>query len=52
MNESIREIQQLLQETVGHLKSGTKPDSREAASKLKRIAALASTVALMIEGRR
>jgi hypothetical protein len=52
MNESIREIQRLLEEATGHLQSGTKPDSREAANKLKRIAALASTLALMIEGRR
>lgn len=52
MNESIGEIQRLLQEAVGHLKSGTKPDLREAASKMKRIAALASTLALTIEGRR
>lgn len=52
MNENITEIQRLLHEIVGHLKSGTKSDSREAATKLKRIAALASTLALTIEGRR
>jgi hypothetical protein len=52
MNESIGEIHRLLQEAIALLKSGTKPDAREAANKLKRIAALASTVALTIEGRR
>ena len=45
MDETIREIQHLLKEAVGHLQSGTKPDSREAANKLKRIVALASTLA-------
>jgi hypothetical protein len=52
MNESVAEIHRLLQEAVALLKSGTKPDAREAASKMKRIATLASIVALTIEGRR
>ena len=52
MDETLRQIQHLLKETAGHLQLGTKPGSREAAHKLKRIAALASTLALMIEGRR
>jgi hypothetical protein len=43
MNESISEIQRLLQEIVGHLKAGTTTDTRKAAAKLERIAALAST---------
>jgi hypothetical protein len=45
MNESISEIQRLLQEIVGHLKSGTKADTRKVVAKLERIAALASTLA-------
>lgn len=52
MKESIGEIQQLLREIVAHLKSGTKPDSRKAASKLKRIADLASTSVLTIRAHR
>jgi hypothetical protein len=52
MNESISEIQRLLQEIVGHLKAGTKTDTRKAVSKLERIAALASTLALMIQAAR
>ena len=52
MNESIGEIHRLLQEAAALLNSGTKADVRDAASKMKRIAALASTVALTIEGRR
>jgi hypothetical protein len=51
MNESIGEIHRLLQEAVALLNSGKKADMREAAGKMKRIAALASTVALIIEGR-
>jgi hypothetical protein len=52
MNESISEIQRLLQEVAGHLTSGTKTDKRKAVAKLERIAALASTLALMIQARR
>ena len=52
MNESISEIQRLLQEIVGHLKSGTKTDTRKAVAKLERIAALASTLALTIQAAR
>ncbi len=52
MNESIVEMQRLLQDVAAQLKSGTKPNSREAVNKLKRIAALASTLTLTIEGRR
>ena len=52
MNESISEIQRLLQEIAGHLKSGTKTDTRKAVAKLERIAALASTLALTIQARR
>jgi hypothetical protein len=46
MNESISEIQRLLQEVADHLKSGTQTDTRKAVAKLERIAALASTFAL------
>ena len=52
MNESISEIQRLLQEIVGHLKSGTKADTRKVVAKLERIAALASTLALTVRARR
>ena len=52
MNESIREIQRLLEEVVGHQKSGTMTDTRKAVAKLERIAALASTWALTIRAAR
>ncbi len=42
----------LLQEVDGHLKSGTKSDMRKAITKLNRIVALASTLALTIQTRR
>ena len=48
MNESIGEIQRLIQEIVVHLSSGTKMDARKAVTKLERIAALASTAAFTI----
>ena len=51
MNENISEIQRLLQEIVGHLKSGTKADTRKVIAKLERIAALASTLALTVHAR-
>ena len=51
MNESISEIQRLLQEIADHLTSGTKTDTRKAVAKLERIAALASTLALTIHAR-
>ena len=52
MNESISEIQRLLQEIAGYLKSGTKTDTRKAVAKLERIAVVASTWALTIQARR
>jgi hypothetical protein len=52
MNESISEIQRLLQEVADHLKSGTQTDTRKAVAKLERIAALALTFALTIRARR
>jgi hypothetical protein len=52
MNESISEIQRLLQEVADHLKSGAKTDTRKAATKLQRIAALASTLAFTIQAQR
>jgi hypothetical protein len=48
MNESISEIQRLLQEIVDLLNSGTKADVRKAVAKLERLAAVASTTALTI----
>ena len=49
MNETIGEIQRLIQEIVSHLGTGTKMDARKAVVKLERIAALASTAALTIQ---
>jgi hypothetical protein len=49
MNESIGEIQRLLQEIVAHLSSGTKTDVRKAVVKLERISDLASTAALTLQ---
>ena len=52
MNGSISEIRQLLQEIADHLTSGTTTDTRKAVTKLERIAALASTLALTIRAAR
>jgi hypothetical protein len=52
MNESLGEMLGLLQEVDGHVKSGTKADMRKAVTKLGRIVALASTLALTIQTRR
>lgn len=52
MNESISEIQRLLQEIVGHVTAGTPTDTRKAVTKLERIAALASTLALTLRAAR
>ena len=52
MNESISEIQRLLQEIVGHVKAGTLTDKRKAVAKLERIAALASTLSPTIQAAR
>ncbi len=52
MNDSIGEIQRLLQEIADHLTGGTKMDARKAVAKLERIAALASTWAFTIQARR
>jgi hypothetical protein len=52
MNETLAEIQRLLQEIAAHLGAATKSEDRKAASKLERISALASTSALTIQVRR
>jgi len=52
MNQTIIEIQRLLQEVVAHLSADTKLNARKAAFKLERIAALASTEALTIQVQR
>jgi len=52
MNETIAEIQRLLQEIVAHLGAGTKADTRKAITKLERISVLASTFALTLQVRR
>ena len=49
MNESVSEIQRLLKEIDDHLRAGTTPDRRKAVTKLERIAALASTLALTLQ---
>jgi hypothetical protein len=51
-NESVGEMLGLLQEVGGHLKSGTKADMHKAMTKLNRIVALASTLALTIQAQR
>ena len=52
MNEALAEIQRLLQEIAAHLGAGTRTENRKAATKLERIAAVASTSALTIQVRR
>ena len=52
MNESIGKIERLLQEFVVHLKAGTTADMRKAVTKVERIAALVSTLALTIQAAR
>ena len=52
MNESISEIKRLLGQVAEHLKTGTPADTRKAAAKLERIAALASTLALTVKAAR
>lgn len=42
------EMQRLLAEIAGHVKSGTKGDKRRAADKLKQLAVLATTMGFMI----
>ena len=52
MNESISEIQRLLKEIVAHVTAGTTTDTRKAVTKLERMAALASTLALTLRAAR
>ena len=52
MNDSIGEIRQLLQEIVGHLEAGTDAEKRRAVTKLRRIAAIASTMVLTLQMQR
>ena len=52
MIESISEIKRLLHEVAEHLKTGALADTRKAAAKLERIAALASTLALTVKATR
>jgi hypothetical protein len=49
MNESIAEPQSLLQQIIVHLDAGTRTDTREAGAKWARIAAIASTSALVLQ---
>ena len=48
MNE-IAEAQQLLEQILGHLKAGTRTETRQAAAKWARISAIASTAALVLQ---
>jgi hypothetical protein len=49
MNETLVEIQRLLQEIAAHLGAATKSEDRKAVTKLERISALAATSALTIQ---
>jgi hypothetical protein len=49
MIKRISEIKRLLHEVAEHVKTGAPADTRKAAAKLKRIAALGSTLALTVE---
>ena len=49
MNESIAETQRLLQQIIAHLDAATRTDMRQAAAKWARIAAIASTSALVLQ---
>jgi len=51
MKESIAEAQQLLEQIIGHVNAGTRADTRHAAAKWARIAAIASTSALTLQVR-
>ena len=44
----LEEMQRLLVEIAGHVKSGTKADRRRAADKLNQISALATTMGFTI----
>jgi hypothetical protein len=48
----VADINRLLQEVAEHLQNATEGDQRTAISKLERIAASASTLALTIQCRR
>lgn len=52
MDEIICDIQKLLTDIAADVKSGTKADLRRAEKKSARIAALASTLTLMLQMRR
>ena len=49
MNETLVEIQRLIEEIAAHLGAATKSEDRKAVSKLERISALAATSALTIQ---
>ena len=52
MEQHFVSIQILLREVSDHLKSGTKTDRKTAATKLKRISEITSTLALTIDARK
>ena len=52
MNDSIGEMRRFLEEIVCHLKAGTNPEKRTVVTKLQRIAAVASTMALTLQVQR
>jgi hypothetical protein len=45
----IAEAQRMLEQIIGHLKAGTRTDTRQAAAKWARVAAIASTSALVLQ---
>jgi hypothetical protein len=51
MKENITEAQQLLDQIIGHVNGGTHADTRQAAAKWARIAAIASTSAITLQVR-
>jgi hypothetical protein len=52
MNDSIGEMRRLLEEIVGHLKTGTNSEEQKAVTKLQRIVAVASTMILTLQVQR
>lgn len=52
MNDSVAEMQKLLEEISEHLKTMGKPAQTAAVAKLERIAALSSTLAFTIQAAR
>ena len=52
MDQSIKQMHQLLTEVAEHLTSASKPQRTAAVAKLERIVAIASTLAFTLEAAR